>query len=62
MAVMGTDGGKSLLFMLPAYCSRSGVTVVMMPLIALRQDMKRRCEEMGIRRQEWESQRPGDEA
>ena len=62
VAVMGTGGGKSLLFMLPAYCSRSGVTVVVVPLIALRQDMKRRCEEMGIRCQEWESQRPGDGA
>jgi superfamily II DNA helicase RecQ len=62
VAVMGTGGGKSLLFMLPAYCSRSGVTVVVVPLIALRQDMKRRCEEMGLRCQEWESRRPGDGA
>ena len=39
MAVMGTGGSKSLLFMLPAFCSGGGVSIVMIPLIALRENM-----------------------
>jgi hypothetical protein len=48
VAVMGTGGGESLLFMLPAFCSGGGLSVVVVPLIALRQDMQTRCEQMGI--------------
>ena len=51
LAVMGTGGGKSLLFMLPAVCSAMvavggapGMTVVVIPMISLREDLKRRCE------------------
>jgi superfamily II DNA helicase RecQ len=62
VVVMGTGGGKSLLFMLPAFCSSGGVTAVVVPLIALRQDMKRRCQAMGITCREWESRRPPDGA
>lgn len=65
LAVMGTGGGKSLLFMLPAACSAAtagggslGMTVVVVPLISLREDLKRRCEEAGIACAEWESRRP----
>ena len=39
LAIMPTGGGKSLIFMLPAFCSVGGVGVVVVPLIALRQDM-----------------------
>ncbi|KAF6806228.1 hypothetical protein CMUS01_14418, partial [Colletotrichum musicola] len=39
LQIMGTGGGKSLSFMLPAYCSPDGVTVVVTPLVALRTDM-----------------------
>jgi superfamily II DNA helicase RecQ len=39
VAVIGTGGGKSLLFMLSAFCSGGGVNVVVIPLIALRQDI-----------------------
>ena len=41
VVIMGTGAGKSLLFMLPASCS-SGVTVMIVPLIWLRQDMRAR--------------------
>jgi superfamily II DNA helicase RecQ len=36
LAVMPTGGGKSLLFMLPAAASGDGVTIVVVPMTALR--------------------------
>jgi superfamily II DNA/RNA helicase len=62
VAIMPTGGGKSVLFMLPALVEPSGITVVVVPLIALREDMSRRCEELGIRCEEWKSSRPSDGA
>jgi RecQ family ATP-dependent DNA helicase len=61
-AVMGTGGGKSLIFMLPAFCSAGGTSIVVVPLIALRQDMMKRCKELGIECEEWNSRRPPDSA
>jgi superfamily II DNA helicase RecQ len=64
MVFMGTGGGKSLIFMLPAWCGmgRGGMTVVVVPLIALRRDMKRRCQELGLECVEWSSSRIADSA
>jgi superfamily II DNA helicase RecQ len=62
VAVMPTGGGKSLLFMLPAFAEQGGTTVVIVPLIALRGDMKRRCQKLGISCVEWESRHPPDAA
>jgi len=62
VVVMPTEGGKSLLFMLPAWCSRGGTTIVVVPLIALRQDMKQRCGGMSITCAEWNSRKPPDAA
>jgi superfamily II DNA helicase RecQ len=42
VAIIGIGVGKSVLFMLPASVS-SGVTIVVVPLVALRFDMKERC-------------------
>lgn len=39
-----------------------GLTMVVVPLIALRQDMVRRCEQLGISCVPYNSQRPLDEA
>jgi superfamily II DNA helicase RecQ len=36
--------------------------VVVIPLIALRRDMKRRCDELGLRCHEWGNRQPGDGA
>ncbi|KAI0993236.1 hypothetical protein K3495_g14948 [Podosphaera aphanis] len=60
VTIIGTGGGKSLLFMLPASCSRDGVTIVIVPLIALRSDLKDRCDKAGISCVEWDSKRPAD--
>ncbi|KAH0542813.1 hypothetical protein FGG08_002861 [Glutinoglossum americanum] len=46
--VMATGGGKSLMFMLPASIKEAGTTVVVTPLISLKQDMQRRCRELGL--------------
>jgi superfamily II DNA helicase RecQ len=56
VVVMGTGGGKSMVFMLPASCKGSGsdgITVVVVPLVALRGDMMRRCRDFGIECVEW---------
>ncbi|KAL6149848.1 hypothetical protein ACJQWK_02984 [Exserohilum turcicum] len=57
VVIMGTGASKSVLFMLPASVS-TGVTVVVVPLVALRFDMKARCDELGIVSGEWDSRRP----
>jgi hypothetical protein len=48
VVVMGTGAGKSMLFMLPARCAEGGLTVVVVPLVALRNNIKDRCDELGI--------------
>jgi len=47
LAIMPTGGGKSLCFQLPALV-RSGVTVVISPLIALMRDQVRGLREAGV--------------
>jgi superfamily II DNA helicase RecQ len=48
VAVMPTRVGKSLLFMLPAWAEQGGITVVVVPLIALRGDIMQQCTKLGI--------------
>ena len=48
LIVMRTGGGKSLFFMLPAACSRDGVTIVVIPINSLRADLKGRCDKVGV--------------
>ena len=47
IVVMGTSTGKSILFILLVLCSIE-VTVVVIPLILLRGDIKRRYKKAGI--------------
>ncbi|KAK1624567.1 hypothetical protein BDP81DRAFT_110788 [Colletotrichum phormii] len=51
--VMGTGSGKSLSFMLPAFCSLDGVTVVIILLTVLRTDLEARCTKLGIASYIW---------
>lgn len=59
VVIMGTGAGKSLLFMLPASVS-TGVTVVIVPLVSLRGNMRERCCRLGITCVEWSSRRPSE--
>ncbi|KAI3144663.1 hypothetical protein CBS147317_9724 [Penicillium roqueforti] len=61
VAVMPTGGGKSLLFQLPAWITK-GLTVVVVPLVALRKELQERCTNLGIRCTQWESHHPPDDA
>jgi superfamily II DNA helicase RecQ len=62
VAVMPTRAGKSLLFMLPAWAEQGGITVVVVPLIALQGDIMRRCTKLGISCAKWDSRCPLDTA
>lgn len=57
VVVMSTGAGKSMAFMLPASCS-AGVTVVVVPLVSLRSNLKHRCVQAGIECVEWDSRKP----
>lgn len=58
ITIMATGGGKSLLFMLPALYSPGGTTIIVVPLIALREDLYARYTGMGIKCTEWNPRRP----
>ncbi|KAK5108236.1 hypothetical protein LTR85_005380 [Meristemomyces frigidus] len=58
LIIMRTGGGKSLMFMLPSAASTDGVTIVIVPIIALRQDLWERGMEKGIPCAEWDGERP----
>jgi superfamily II DNA or RNA helicase len=58
LAVMKTGGGKSLLFMLPASFKYSGTTIVIVPLLSLRQDFQRRCGLSHISCKAWDPEHP----
>ena len=59
IAIMPTGSGKSLLFMLPAMCSPQDVSIVVVPLIALRGNIQTRCDNAGIKCQQWDPRRMG---
>jgi superfamily II DNA helicase RecQ len=48
LIVMATGSGKSLLFMLPAFCVQGGTSIVVVPLQSLQTDLKGRCDKDGI--------------
>ncbi|KAK4551325.1 hypothetical protein LTR86_011232, partial [Recurvomyces mirabilis] len=52
--VMRTGGGKSLFFMIPAAGSKDGVTIVVVPVVSLRQDLVDRCERVGLPVAAWD--------
>jgi superfamily II DNA helicase RecQ len=54
VAIIGTGAGKSMLFMLPALVL-SRVIIIVVPLVALRFNMKDRCKQLGIVSAKWNS-------
>jgi hypothetical protein len=53
VAIMATGGGKTLLITLPAVLKGAKTIVVVTPLIALANDLKKRCEDAGIDCIQW---------
>lgn len=53
VVVLPTGGGKSLLFMVPAYLDRTGVTVLVLPFRALIDNMMERIINSGVECIEW---------
>ncbi|KAK3338657.1 P-loop containing nucleoside triphosphate hydrolase protein, partial [Lasiosphaeria hispida] len=51
--ITGTGGGKSLTFILPTYCTPDGITIVIVPFVALQEDLHKRCHTMSIRCEIW---------
>lgn len=47
--------GKSLSFLLPAYCSPDSVTVVISPFLALQSDLLNHCKKMAIHSEIWDT-------
>jgi len=48
VAVLGTGEGKSLLYQLPARLPSAGTTVLIVPLVALKQDTVLKCKRLGV--------------
>jgi superfamily II DNA helicase RecQ len=57
LVVMGTGAGKSMIFMLPAFCSHGGTTIIVVPLVALQENLKDRCDKTGITCAIWRGDR-----
>src|SRR6185312_11912204 len=62
LAVMGTGVGKSLLFMLPAMLGSPGMTIVVVPLLSLKDNLRDRCNKLGIRCEMWDADKQPDGA
>jgi superfamily II DNA helicase RecQ len=57
VSIMAMGEGKSLLFILLAYCISGGTTVVIIPLYSLQEDLERRCREARIECMQWDSRK-----
>jgi superfamily II DNA or RNA helicase len=53
LVILPTGGGKSLSFMLPCHVETDLITILIVPLVALQQDMLSRCEAAGIDAVSW---------
>jgi superfamily II DNA helicase RecQ len=60
LAILRTSEGKSLLYLLPCQLPGAGTTVVILPLVVLKDEMQRRSAEAGIAAHVWEAQSDPD--
>jgi len=58
MIIIRTGGRKSLFFIVPAASSKEGVSIIVVPLTSLREDLRDRCSKAGIRCTEWDRSSP----
>jgi superfamily II DNA helicase RecQ len=54
VVIMPTGAGKSILFTVPAAFREAKLTVVIVPLSALLDDMVKRCQNLGLRTHKWD--------
>ncbi|KFY68109.1 hypothetical protein V496_01286 [Pseudogymnoascus sp. VKM F-4515 (FW-2607)] len=54
LVIMGTGGGKTMLFQLPARSQKGGTTIVIVPLKSLEESLHERCMELGISSIQWD--------
>ena len=55
LAILRTSEGKSLLYLLPCYLPGARTTVVILPLVVLKAEMRRRSAEANINAHVWEA-------
>jgi superfamily II DNA helicase RecQ len=60
LAILRTSEGKSLLYLLPCQLPGAGTTVLILPLVVLKDEMRRRCAEAGIEAHVWEARSDPD--
>ena len=53
LVILPTGGGKSLVFQLPVYMEKTLTTVVVIPFVALIEEMLERCQGLELNCQEW---------
>jgi superfamily II DNA helicase RecQ len=58
MIIIRTGGRKSLFFIVLAASSKEGVSIVVVLLTSLREDLRDRCSKAGIRCTEWDGSSP----
>ncbi|KAL4911644.1 P-loop containing nucleoside triphosphate hydrolase protein, partial [Aspergillus aurantiobrunneus] len=61
LAILRTSEGKSLLYLLPCQLPGAGTTVLILPLVVLKEEMQRRCAEAGIEAHVWEPRSSPDQ-
>ncbi|OBT40744.1 hypothetical protein VE00_09795 [Pseudogymnoascus sp. WSF 3629] len=54
LVIIGTGGGKTMLFQLPARSQKGGTTIVVVPLKSLEESLHERCMELGISSIQWD--------
>ena len=58
MIIIRTGGRKSLFFIVLAASSKEGVSIIIVLLTSLREDLRDRCSKAGIRCTEWDGSSP----
>jgi superfamily II DNA helicase RecQ len=56
LAILRTNEGKSLLYLLPCQLPRARTTVVILPLVVLKAELERRCNDAGIEAHDWKTE------